>query len=518
MSGPTANPVNAWTHVALTYDGTTRGCTSTAPRSPPARTTGTIQATDNPLWIGGNNPYGEYFTRAHRRRPRLQPRAHPDRDPDRHELRRRARRRGDTTPPSAPTGLTATAAAPTQVNLGWTASTDNVGVTGYRVERCQGAGCTNFAQVGTPTGTTLQRHRPGRLTTYRYRVRAVDAAGNLSALLHDRDGDDARRGATPRRRRRPTALSATAISTTQIDLGWTASTDNVGVTGYRVERCQGAGCTTFAQVGTPTGTTFSDTGLTANTTYRYRVRAVDAAGNLSALLRDRHGDDARRADTTPPSAPTALSATAISATRINLGWTASTDNVGVTGYRVERCQGASCTNFAQVGTPTGTTFSDTGPDGHHHLPLPGARGRRGRQPRAPTPPSSPRRRPRRPTRRRRRRPPGLTATAVSTTQINLGWTASTDNVGVTGYRVERCQGASCTTFAQVGTPTGTTYSDTGLTATTTYRYRVRAVDAAGNLGAYSAIVDRDDPRCPTPRRRRRRRRSRPRRSPRPAST
>ena len=85
-------------------------------------------------------------------------------------------------------------------------------------------------------------------------------------------------------------------------------------------------------------------------------------------------------------------------------------------------------------------------------------------------------------------PTGLTAGAISSSQINLSWTASTDNVGVTGYRVERCQGAGCSTFTQVSTPTGTTYQDTGLTANTFYSYRVRAVDAAGNLSQYSSIV------------------------------
>ena len=82
-------------------------------------------------------------------------------------------------------------------------------------------------------------------------------------------------------------------------------------------------------------------------------------------------------------------------------------------------------------------------------------------------------------------PTGLTATAAGTVQVNLNWNASNDNVGVTGYRVERCQGAGCTNFAQVATPSGTSYSDTGLTASTTYRYQVRAVDASGNLGGYS---------------------------------
>src|SRR3989338_2523425 len=86
-------------------------------------------------------------------------------------------------------------------------------------------------------------------------------------------------------------------------------------------------------------------------------------------------------------------------------------------------------------------------------------------------------------------PSNLTASVISSSQINLSWTASTDAVGVTGYRVERCLGSTCTTFTQIATPTGTTYNDTLLTAATTYRYRVRANDAAGNLSGYSSIVN-----------------------------
>jgi len=82
-------------------------------------------------------------------------------------------------------------------------------------------------------------------------------------------------------------------------------------------------------------------------------------------------------------------------------------------------------------------------------------------------------------------PGSLTVTAASTTQINLSWTASTDNVGVTGYKLERCTGANCSNFTQIATPTTTTYSDTGLTASTSYSYRVRATDAAGNLSTFS---------------------------------
>jgi RHS repeat-associated protein len=82
----------------------------------------------------------------------------------------------------------------------------------------------------------------------------------------------------------------------------------------------------------------------------------------------------------------------------------------------------------------------------------------------------------------------LAATVASTTQINLTWTASTDNVGVTGYRVERCQGMGCTNFVEIAAPTATSFSNTGLTAATSYSYRVRATDAAGNLSGYSNVV------------------------------
>jgi chitodextrinase len=193
-------------------------------------------------------------------------------------------------------------------------------------------------------------------------------------------------------------------------------------------------------------------------------------------------------DTTAPTAPSGLAAVASSTTQIGLTWAASTDNVAVTSYRVERCTGASCTNFAQIGTTTTlTTFPDSGltastayryrvlaADAAGNLSnysnIASATTLTASDTTAPTAPS------------------GLAATASSSTQIGLTWAASTDNVAVTSYRVERCTGASCTNFAQIGTTNGanaTTFSDSGLTASTSYSYRVRATDAAGNLSNYS---------------------------------
>jgi hypothetical protein len=84
-------------------------------------------------------------------------------------------------------------------------------------------------------------------------------------------------------------------------------------------------------------------------------------------------------------------------------------------------------------------------------------------------------------------PRNLVATASGVSQVHLSWTASTDNVGVTGYLVER-QDPGSTSFVQVGTSTGTSYNDTGLAAGSTYNYRVQAMNAAGNLSGYSRLA------------------------------
>jgi chitodextrinase len=400
----------------------------------------------------------------------------------------------DTTPPNAPTNLAATAASASQINLSWAASTDNVGVTGYKVERCTGAACANFVQIATPTGTTFNDTGLTASTSYSYRVRANDAAGNNSVYSNTASvTTQAAADTTPPSA--PTNLTATAASSTQINLSWTASTDSVGVTGYKVERCSGAGCANFTQIGTPTTTTFNDTGLTASTSYSYRVRANDAAGNNSAYSNVASATTPATADTTPPTAPTNLTATAASTSQINLAWTASTDNVGVTGYKVERCSGAGCANFVQIATPTGTTFNDTALTAstsyYYRVRANDAAGNNSAYSNvasATTPAAADTTPPTAPT--------NLTATVASTSQINLAWTASTDNVGVTGYKVERCSGAACVNFAQIATPTATTFNDTGLTASTSYSYRVRANDAAGNNSAYSNTASATTPAAP----------------------
>ncbi len=88
-------------------------------------------------------------------------------------------------------------------------------------------------------------------------------------------------------------------------------------------------------------------------------------------------------------------------------------------------------------------------------------------------------------------PTGLIVTPVSASQVNLSWTASMDNIGVIGYRVER-------NTMEIGMTSSLSFSDTGLTASTTYAYRVRAIDAAGNLSPYSMVVNGTTQTTPPP--------------------
>lgn len=212
----------------------------------------------------------------------------------------------DTTAPSVPTNVSAQAASSSQIDLGWTASTDNVGVTGYRVERCQGTSCTNFSQIGTPSGTSYSDTSLTANTAYRYRVAAVDAAGNVSGYstivtATTQTGPPPIDTTAPSA---PASLSANPTSSSQVALSWSASTDNVGVTGYRIERCQGSSCSNFSQIGTSTGASYSDTGLSASTAYSYRVRATDAAGNLSGYSNTASATTQSGGGSTPTPLPT----------------------------------------------------------------------------------------------------------------------------------------------------------------------------------------------------------------------
>ena len=182
----------------------------------------------------------------------------------------------DTTPPTAPSGLTSTGKTDTSVTLSWTASTDNVGVTAYDVY----AGSSVVKTVtGTPpaTSTTVTGLSPS--TSYTFTVRARDAAGNTSAASNAVTVTTNPPSSDTTPPTAPSGLTSTGKTDTSVTLSWTASTDNVGVTAYDVY----AGSSVVKTVtGTPPATSTTVTGLSPSTTYTFTVKARDAAGNTSA--------------------------------------------------------------------------------------------------------------------------------------------------------------------------------------------------------------------------------------------
>lgn len=278
----------------------------------------------------------------------------------------------------------------------------------------------------------------------------------------------------------PTTLTATATSTTQINLNWTDASNNE--TGFQIERSLTTG-TGFGLIATTAAnaTNFSNTGLTANTQYFYRVRAINGAGNSTYTAE-------ATVRTSAPTAPRTLVATAASTTQINLTWVDASTNE--TGFQIERSL-TSGSGFALITTTTAnvTSFSNTGlTPGTQYFYRVRAINAVGNSaftstvntttaiPNAPTAP---------------------TATAASTTRINLTWIDASNNE--TGFQIERSL-TSGTGFALVTTTAAnvTSFGNTGLTANTQYFYRIRATNALGSSAFTSEVSARTSiPTAPT---------------------
>ncbi len=410
---------------------------------------------------------------------------------------------GDTEPPTVPTNLDAVAISGTQVDLTWTASTDNVGVTGYRIYR-------NGSPIGTSLTNSYSDYTCTSMTTYTYRVTAYDAADNESAQS-DPDQVTTPDSTPPTV---PTNLSATAVSTSRIDLSWSASTDNVGVTHYKIYRDGG-------YLTSVIGTSHSDVTCDSNTLYTYRVTACDAAENESAQSApasattpantdvivdntgaafvgnwitgtssvDKYGADYRFISTQPTETATATwtpkidsagnydvycwypqGANRSSAAPYTIYWNGGSQTVAVnqkTGggmWNLLVSRKPFLSGYAgsvKLGNGTGEVSLNVLADAVRFL-LSTA---------DVTAPSV---------------PTNLSATAVSPSRINLTWTASTDDVGVAGYRIFRND-------VEIGTSETTSFQSTGLSPNTTYTYKVTAYDEAENESAKSSPASATTP-------------------------
>ena len=430
----------------------------------------------------------------------------------------------DTKAPTVPSGLTATAASATAVNVAWTSSSDNVGVVGYSIYR-------NGTLFATVSGTSLTYSDTTALpsTSYSYSVDAFDQAGNHSAIsapaqvttpampasvtffsvadTYVNAGSPAtsfgsaltmRTDASPDLhaylRFNVTGLGGTPITKATLKV-FSSSSSSQGIrafgvadntwsesgTNYNTAPALGSQLASSATITTGTWVSLDVTpyvtsegsfnfGLTTPSTTSLSFASRETGANAPQLV---ISFQANNTDTQPPTTPGSLAAI-ISGSQVNLSWTASSDNLGVAGYTVFR-NGVSLATVSGVSlscsdltalpaTPYQYSVDAFDQAGNHStVSAPVAVTITAADTQAPSIPS------------------GLTASAITADTVNVAWAASSDNVGVAGYTVIR-NGVSLATVS------GTTlsYSDTTALPATSYSYTVEAFDQAGNHSAASA--------------------------------
>lgn len=374
---------------------------------------------------------------------------------------------GTPTGPDRPTMVTAQGTSGTSVAVQWVDASDDE--TGFAVERgFSDAG--PFTEVGT-TAADAERYVDNALspqTIYWYRVRAFNDNGRsdpttpVEAMTFEAAVDPPAA---------PENLMAMPSSIAEVRLTWTDASFNEER--FEIERGDVRGGP-FTIVGDAPAdaTEFVDGGLSASTTYFYRVRAVNAAGPsafagpISVTTED--------PSISPPSAPVNLGAQGLSTTEIRVTWTDTAADES--GFDVERAATAEgpFTRVQQLPADT-ETWTDSGlqpsteyfyrvraTNGGGASDYVGPVGAMTEAP-APVPPTA---------------PSNLTAQPVSPSEVRLRWADTSDSE--TGFEVERAIAAAGPFNAVQQLPADTeTWTDAGLQASTTYYYRVRATNGAG---------------------------------------
>ncbi len=379
--------------------------------------------------------------------------------------------------PAAPTGLSTATASSWQILLFWTDNANNE--TGFKIERSTISSTSGFSQIAT-VGVDVSTYSDNGLspgTHYWYRVRATNSAGNSGYS----NVTDAITNSVVTIPVAPSNLSTTAASSSKIDIEWTDNSNNE--TGFKIERSSTSGTSGFIQIATVGSDicNYISTGLNPGTRYWYRVCATNSAGDSEYSNVD---DATTHSVVTIPVAPSNLSATAASSSQINLSWIDNSDNE--TGFKIERSTTSNTSGFSQIATVGSNvcTYSNTGlgPGGHYwyRVRAYNSAGNSGYSnvddattgiifipPEAPT---------------------GLSATAVSSSQINLSWTDHSNTE--TGFKIERSTTSGTSGFSQIGTVGSNirAYSSTGLSSGMRYWYRVRAFNSAGDSD-YSNVAD-----------------------------
>lgn len=270
----------------------------------------------------------------------------------------------------------------------------------------------------------------------------------------------------------PKNLKVNDVSSDSVSLSWEAATDNVGVMGYLVYRDN-----QLIQTVTGADLAYTDNGLTEDTTYTYEVRAVDQAGNVS-VASNAVTARTKLASSSPPAVPLNLKVTSVTTDSVSLSWESATDSIDVIGYIIYRDNqliqgviGAEEVAYTDIGLMEDTmyTYQVRAVDQAGNISeMSNTVTDRTKPTEEILPPAA---------------PLNLRIDDVTTNSVSLSWEAAIDDVGVTGYHVYRDD-----QLVQTLSGTDLTYIDTGLMEATTYTYKIRAVDQAGNLSEASNAV------------------------------
>jgi len=346
--------------------------------------------------------------------------------------------------PVAPS-LTATAVSSTQVNLVWS---DVTGATGYLVDEWENAAWVQIGSTGS-NGTSYAVNNLSPSTTYYFDLGASNAAG--TAWANSQSATTFAASVAP-------TFTAAAVSATEIDLAWTPV---ASATSYVVDEWENGAWTELATVGSGT-TGYAVTGLSASTTYYFDVGASNTAGTTWA---DFQSATTPATTVGPPGAPN-FTATAVSATEIDLAWTVVG---GATGYLIDEWENGAWVQIGNVGSAS-TSFAVTAlsPDTTYTFDVgaSNAAGTTWANYQSTTTLARP-------------AAPSFTATAASATQINLAWA---DVAGATSYLVDEWENGAWVQIASVG-GSSNSYAVDGLSPGTSYTFDVGASNAAGTTWA-----------------------------------